>query len=158
MRGRAIGHREGTGDLLINQGAPSPRSVQWVPAHEVVPTALRAYLDLIGHEVALSLGQPLQLLVGDHTFPAATEPGPEDVGHEAERTMGTERAVPVHRRCSVLGDAQQLGVDVARLGSSDDPGLDVTQQASPLKPVVDGADAGCGVGRGDPRMEHASRG
>ena len=118
--------------LLLARRAPAGG----VLAHQVVPGARRAHLDLVAEHRLGPAAERLELGRGARAAPARWELGPEDEGDRDEPPVVTDGADLLGGPAHVAGRPEQLGVGVAHVGPQDLAPLDLPDHGVADDPVL----------------------
>ena len=124
-----------------------------VLAHQVVPGARGAHLDLVAEHRLGPAAEGLELGGRARAAPAGRQLGPEDEGHGDQPAVVADGADLLGRPPHVAGRPQQLGVGVADVDPRDLAPLDLPDQAVADDPVLDlGRDVRAHRSGGRPRL------
>ena len=108
-----------------------------VLAHQVVPGAGRADLDLVTEHRLGPAAERLELGGRARAAPARRQLGPEDEGHRHQPAVVADGADLLGRPAHVAGGPQQLGVGVADVGLQELAPVDLPHHAVADDPVLD---------------------
>ena len=129
---RSLAHRGRRRLLLARRAAAGG-----VLAHQVVPGAGRADLDLVTEHRLLPAAERLELGGRARAAAARRQLGPEDEGDRDEPAVVTDGADLLGRPAHVAGGPEQLGVGVADVGLEDLAPVDLPDHAVADDPVLD---------------------